>query len=64
MGAEGKPQPLKEKKMYETPEVPKKKNNALLIGVVVAVLLCCCCLLVLGLGWTFGDAIVEGLQSL
>ncbi len=49
---------------YNTPEQPKKNNTGLIIGISVAVLLCCCCLLVLVLGWNFGDALIQGLQSL
>jgi hypothetical protein len=42
-------------------EPPKKDNKALIIGIVVAVVLCCCCVVVIGLGWQFGDAIIEAL---
>ena len=42
-------------------EPPKKDNKGLIIGVVVALVLCCCCVVFLGLGWTFGDQIVQSL---
>jgi hypothetical protein len=44
-------------------EEPKKKNNTvIIIAVVVIVLLCCCCLTV-GLGWQFGDTIMQALNG-
>ena len=46
--------------MPVTPEAPKKNNTPIIIAVVVVVLLCCCCLTV-GLGWQFGDQIMQAL---
>ena len=46
--------------MPVTPEEPKKNNTPIIIGVVVVVLLCCCCLTI-GLGWQFGDTIMQAL---
>lgn len=46
--------------MPVTPEAPKKNNTPIIIAVVVVVLLCCCCL-TLGLGWQFGDGIMQAL---
>ncbi len=44
-----------------TPEAPKS-NKTLIIAVVVVLVLCCCCAVFAGLGWTFGDAIIEALE--
>ncbi len=41
-----------------TPVQPKKNRTGLIIAVVVIVL-CCCCLTILGIGWNFGDSIIE-----
>ena len=46
--------------MPVSPEAPKKNNTPIIIGVVVVVLLCCCCLTI-GLGWQFGDTIMQAL---
>jgi hypothetical protein len=45
----------------ETPVEAPKSNRNLIIGVVVALVLCCCCAILLGLGWTFGDQIIQSL---
>jgi hypothetical protein len=42
-------------------ETPKKTNKTLIIVVVVVLVLCCCCAVIGGLGWTFGDQIVNSL---
>ena len=38
------------------------KNRGLIIAIVL-LLLCCCCLVFLGVGWQYGDAIMQGLKS-
>ncbi len=43
------------------PVEPKKTNKTLIIAVVVVLVLCCCCLVIGGLGWSFGDQIIEAL---
>jgi hypothetical protein len=50
-------EPTSEPMPVETP----KSNKTLIIVVVVVLVLCCCCAVTLGLGWTFGDAIIEAL---
>jgi DNA-binding transcriptional regulator of glucitol operon len=40
------------------PIEPKKNRTGLIIAVVVIVL-CCCCLVVAGIGWSFGDSILQ-----
>jgi hypothetical protein len=42
------------------PAAPKK-NNTVLIVVIVLVVLCCCCAVVVGLGYQFGDQILNQL---
>ena len=37
---------------------PKKNNTTLIIAIVVVVLLCCCCV-VAGVGWFYGDTIMQ-----
>jgi len=38
------------------------KNRGVMI-VIVVLLLCCCCLVFLGVGWQYGDAIMQALKS-
>ena len=46
--------------MPVTPEAPKKNNTPIIIAVVVVVLLCCCCITV-GIGWQYGDTIMQAI---
>ena len=36
-----------------------RTNRTLIIVLVVILVLCCCCIGTLGLGWTFGDFVVD-----
>ncbi len=57
--------------MQETPAAPDvvtgqpepKKSNVGIIIAVVAVVLCCCCVIFLGLGYAFGDQVMEAIQQ-
>ena len=38
------------------------KNRGVII-VVVVLLLCCCCLVVAGVGWQYGDTLMQMMKS-
>ena len=38
------------------------KNRGLMIAIVV-LLLCCCCLVFAGVGWQYGDAVMQYLKG-
>ena len=40
-------------------EPDSKKNRTVVIVLVIVLLLCCCCIGTLGLGWTFGDFVID-----
>ena len=43
----------------DMPPVEKKSNKTLIIIIVVVLVLCCCCAAIVGLGYQFGDAILQ-----
>ena len=46
---------------FDPVDAPEKKSNTGLIIaiVVIALLLCCCCVILVGVGWGYGDQLMD-----
>ena len=49
--------------MEENAPAPKNNRNMIIAVVAALVLLCCCCSMIGLVGWLYGDAIIEQLDS-